>query len=83
MPSCSFTKVGLDINLKFLILIFEFSLIIPQNNLESDYSENMLKSNWEIPNQGRIKLKMKVLPTWINRLFKWVYMLIKRDETNI
>lgn len=83
MPSCSFTKVGLDINLKFLILIFEFSLIIPQNNLESDYSENMLKSNWEIPNKGRIKLKMKVLPTWINRLFKWVYMLIKRDETNI
>lgn len=83
MPSCSFTKVGLDINLKFLILIFEFSLIIPQNNLESVYSENMLKSNWEIPNRGRIKLKMKVLPTWINRLFKWVYMLIKRDETNI
>lgn len=70
-------------NLKLLILGFEFSLIIPQNNLQSIYSTNTLKSNWEIQNQDWVKLKMKVSSTYVHRLFKWICMLVERDKTNI
>lgn len=71
-------------NLKLVILVFEFSLIVPQNNLHSTtYSTNMLKSNQEVQNQDWIKLKMKVSSTYVHRLFKWIYICWLRETKQI
>lgn len=70
-------------NLKLVILGFEFSLIVLQNNLHGTYSTNMLKSKQEVQNQDGVRLKPKVSSTYVHRLFKWIYTCWLRETKQI